>query len=1049
MKSNILTRTLPKCVLTALAVLTLAACSDYDNGYTEKQLQFIQNFKDIYGEVDPTQDWNLAERANVTVTVSKPSNIQIFAKADGRYRIVGDYKNVSGTRTLGFDVVEGTKDIMVSDGRTAQYTTLGGSVTFAGTRTIYDKTAVSTKINDYSAPIDKKTYSAWRSIVPEGEFNLGKVVEDFVFVSTGKFTIYPIYWHTNNTPELGIYYLNENYNPDDENSNENELVEIGVYKILYGNAESRINKDENGNALSYDGDSEEIQYWDKYKNDWVNATVYYDDKAGMPFKINWDDMDSAPEAIHSKGIEIDLPVGTVFGMFLIESGNSKFYSNSNRNEKPGVSYSYTTGKDDGETVNTRLILNDYNKGANHACAFIANGHLFLSFEDWLYGGSYEEEGDYDEIKERMDQGGDGDCDFDMNDCIFMFSEDIPMLVDYQAQTWILSAEDLGNTLDIDYNDVVIEVSHTSGRDEAYVTPLAAGGTLASFVYFKNSDGEELPLGAGVIGSDGKEKTGEIHELFSNDYGKTANWISGKYSPINVDKDKDQPTVSSKRTYTIKVDEDWSLATNVSDYESTNEDGSKEFFNPETAKNMGGFTIKVVPENISVQNGFPQDLIAKAQEIQNVVPGDAGAKKENVPYVICTPKYWTREDETGHYRWPRESMPMLQMAEGGAAAYSTPNHRFEDWVRDKTQATDWYKYPDPDNTTAPTGLGINPEASLQGSIGSGGTGGNDGKRDPEFTFSDGCYDHYEMTATETIYNVGHYTTKSDGDVTITNGDESIAIYDDDDHSITAVGAGTTTITLDLEETETYSAASLTITITVVRNKNATFNVATNEYGAEPAESHDVPLNEGETYKIHLHPQNSTGMNDHVEYRSDKEDVATVSEEGIITAHKAGTATITVASQGTNAYEPKNAYIYVTVKGTSGPKEEKPQGTLKVDILYTMDYQDMDNIESYLYMHKVDLSNAKLPDGFNGTAELTISGNNRIELFYLGVNQANIWGDARFMGDINNNPIIISLEILKKIFSDGGFVIGEYGGGIDKVTFTLKEENPIKHRMLRRK
>lgn len=705
----------------SIAALSLYGCQDYDNGFTEKQIEFIRNFKEFYGEVDPTQDWNFAERANVTVTVSKPSDIQIFAKVDGRYRIVGDYKNVSGTRTLGFDVVEGTKDIMVSDGRTAQYTTVGGSAIFAGTRTIFDQTAVSKKTDDYSAPLDRKTYSAWRDIVPEKQFNLGKVVEDFVFVSTGKFTIYPIYWHTNNIPELGIYYLNENYNPDDESSN--ELVEIGVYKILYEDADSKINKDENGNALSYDGDKAEIQclvdqtvYNDDGTSEivrkWVNATYGSDSDGGMPYQINWDDMESAPYAIKSKGIEIDLPVGTVFGMFLIDKdGTHKFYSNSNRNERPGVTYSYTTEGDDGEMVDLESIVNDYSKGACHACAFMDNGHLYLSFEDWYYEGGYKKEGDYSNSKGEDGNGETGYSDFDMNDCIFMFGEDIPILVDYQAQTWILSAEDLGNTLDIDYNDVVIEVSHTSGRDEAYVTPLAAGGTLASFVYFTNSDGEEIPVGSGVIGSDGKEKTGEIHELFSNDYGTAANWISGKYSPINVWNEK--PDISSKRTYTIKVDEDWSLATSVSDDEDFNKDNK--------AANMGGFKIKVVPENISVSNGFTGVATAEAQQIQNVVPGDEGARKENVPYVICTPKYWTREDETGHYRWPRESMPMLQMTEGGAAAYNTASHRFEDWVRDKTQATDWYKYPDPDNTTAPTGLGINPEASLQGSIG-GGTGG---------------------------------------------------------------------------------------------------------------------------------------------------------------------------------------------------------------------------------------------------------------------------------------------------------------------------------------
>ena len=51
-----------------VATMILAGCSDFDNGYTEKEMKFNADFNQEFGSYDETQDWNLAERANVTVT---------------------------------------------------------------------------------------------------------------------------------------------------------------------------------------------------------------------------------------------------------------------------------------------------------------------------------------------------------------------------------------------------------------------------------------------------------------------------------------------------------------------------------------------------------------------------------------------------------------------------------------------------------------------------------------------------------------------------------------------------------------------------------------------------------------------------------------------------------------------------------------------------------------------------------------------------------------------------------------------------------------------
>ncbi|MDE6080064.1 MAG: LruC domain-containing protein [Duncaniella sp.] len=79
-------------------------------------------------------------------------------------------------------------------------------------------------------------------------------------------------------------------------------------------------------------------------------------------------------------------------------------------------------------------------------------------------------------------------DDDMNDMLFAINgvtnptvEEVKDPHPVSMQSWILAAEDLGTTDDLDYNDVVVGISHvaTDNPDEKYVyfTGLASGGTL--------------------------------------------------------------------------------------------------------------------------------------------------------------------------------------------------------------------------------------------------------------------------------------------------------------------------------------------------------------------------------------------------------------------------------------------------------------------------------------------------------------------------------------------------------------------------------------------
>lgn len=208
----------------AMMSLAVAGCSDYDNGYSEQAIKFAQDFRKTFGDIDPEQDWNLAERGTVTVSTTKESEVKIYAKTGDAFSIVGDYEGVKGTRMLGFDMVEGTKEIVVTDGATAQKTVPGGVVTFGGTRTVrpdgtYDGVTITKLTSDVE--INGETFPQYRTYtndevsgmltkVPQSQNNIAKVFSDFTYVSTGSFIIYPFYWYTGSQNTLGVYYTDEN-----------------------------------------------------------------------------------------------------------------------------------------------------------------------------------------------------------------------------------------------------------------------------------------------------------------------------------------------------------------------------------------------------------------------------------------------------------------------------------------------------------------------------------------------------------------------------------------------------------------------------------------------------------------------------------------------------------------------------------------------------------------------------------------------------------------------------------------------------------------------
>lgn len=205
---------------------------------------------------------------------------------------------------------------------------------------------------------------------------------------------------------------------------------------------------------------------------------------------------------------------------------------------------------------------DATRGAIKAASWTFNGQTFFGFED-------------------------GGGDEDLNDIVFWVEgqyktpeppievPDPDPLPEPQAESWIIACEDLGNTDDIDFNDVVFSVSHTAGETTAKVTPLAAGGVLPSNIYYGGSN------------------LGEIHNLIN---GAQPN-ANGQYSMLNT---------SSKGTpgsaITINVPADYSVTNH-------------------------GFTVKVKDQNESIVLESAQ--IGTAPQML-VLPGEWAWPTERTP-----------------------------------------------------------------------------------------------------------------------------------------------------------------------------------------------------------------------------------------------------------------------------------------------------------------------------------------------------------------------------------------------------------------------------------
>lgn len=102
-------------LLACLALMPLASCQDYENGFdteTAKKVSYAKDFEKTFGTVDPNQDWSMAARFTANVELGNEVNgeLKLYTDAPGLTgsKYLGRVNVVNGKATMDFDAVKGT-----------------------------------------------------------------------------------------------------------------------------------------------------------------------------------------------------------------------------------------------------------------------------------------------------------------------------------------------------------------------------------------------------------------------------------------------------------------------------------------------------------------------------------------------------------------------------------------------------------------------------------------------------------------------------------------------------------------------------------------------------------------------------------------------------------------------------------------------------------------------------------------------------------------------------------------------------------------------------
>ena len=881
-------------LLGALALtFGMNSCSDYDNGYTSKDIAYKEQFYNMFGNADPNHTWNMAQSRSLDVTINSEGTytVKVWTAnprlGESNAFLLGQYDHVPGGATSSFacdmpqDVTTAYVGIIDENGdRIIEPVTVKdgkASVSFGvlGTRAVLP-TNGSELFSD--AGKDKEfqegdLYVPLKTL-PESQNNTDKVSQNFEYASTGEFVIYPIYAISSNAGSDGKGHRLGIYLCDADGNKTGDITWIWQSTV--------DDNGETGTATWFDAYNSSTNQWDtdlfafsKERNlkGWADTNgdgnIDAIDRVENPVVVwDTDSFISPYTKIRPEGIRINVPKGTRFGMVLDASGGGPYYSNSQYN---GDDVYGATFKD-------------------------ANGNLYLAFEDWNHNSG-------------------GDKDF--NDIVFIVpKEDVnkaPVIIDKETEdismSYIVACEDLGGTFDWDFNDVVYAIEHVSGQTTARIKLLAAGGTLPVKISYKDQ----------FIKFSGEE---DLHEAFGVDLN----------TPVNVGGYTANPLYSDEFTVDANA---FSMSTHASDFKIHVDytDGSKgaQIGVPDRSAGQEPQAFLVADPNwqwpnekVSITSMYSQFTEWVADLNTNWCGSVWGAGNSDVIIQNGTNFNLFEFDNASWYNGNVATIPLDKNQMSSKTAYQIVLTTSKDAVVQFKQS-DGTKV---ELTNSDVIAGERNIFTLQGEALEALKGGC-----MTITFSDEVQitsDNCETLITELRWVESKAKpTLTANSMTFTVGDEARQIeltsnaddvfsytYESSNESVatvsqngivTPVASGTAYITVKQSETGNYQAATVRVTVTV---------------NANTANLQDPGLGFGSTLSLNA---NYKSQSENINTNSDGAITVTCSDNSVvnveldgkqmqITALKAGTATITVKQEATSTYAAAEKTMTVTVQAS---------------------------------------------------------------------------------------------------------------------------------------
>lgn len=245
-------------------------------------------------------------------------------------------------------------------------------------------------------------------------------------------------------------------------------------------------------------------------------------------------------------------------------------------------------------------------GEVSAVTYNYKGHTILGFEDGI--------------------------DKDMNDILLLVDADVRtdqgVIEDIEEQSFIIACEDLGNTGDYDFNDVVFKVSHVGGSDKLNIIPLASGGTLPVELHYTDQNGNKHNIC--TFKPNGSNTDLDFHKLIDPNATMKENSFN-PYQPLNVR--KGQPIIPGD-TITITVPTDYTINENQ--------------FTVEVKKGYGT-SVYIEQGSIYIDENMKDSAHNKAPQMM-ILPGNWNWPTEGTLILDAYPDFggWTRNEEASAF-----------------------------------------------------------------------------------------------------------------------------------------------------------------------------------------------------------------------------------------------------------------------------------------------------------------------------------------------------------------------------------------------------------------